>query len=125
VPIRIEGPDGLPEVPMDRPRLEQALGNLLQNAVQAARDQVRLVWQLDPDALHLVVEDDGPGIDPGIRERLFEPFFTTKPVGEGTGLGLSVAHAAVTDHGGRLCVDESPLGGARFTMTLPRNDGHG
>ena len=70
------------------------------------------------------MEDDGPGIDPGIRERLFEPFFTTKPVGVGTGLGLSVAHGAVSDHGGELRVGKSPLGGALFSFTLPLEAPH-
>jgi signal transduction histidine kinase len=119
VPVELDGPAAVPAVRLDRVRLEQALGNLLQNAVQAARSRVRLRWSHDRVALRLVVEDDGPGIDAAIRERLFEPFFTTKAVGEGTGLGLSVAHAAVTDHGGELQVDDSPLGGARFTVTLP------
>lgn len=119
VRVRLHGSDDLPRVPVDRPRLEQALGNLLQNALQAARTEVRLGWSQGHDELSLVVDDDGPGIDPRVREHLYEPFFTTKPVGQGTGLGLSVAHAAVSDHGGRLEVGESPLGGARFTLVLP------
>jgi signal transduction histidine kinase len=119
VPVRVTGPRDLPQIPLDRTRLEQALGNLLQNAVQAARSRVILSWSRDDAVLRVVVEDDGPGIDPVIRERLFEPFFTTKPVGVGTGLGLSVAHGAVSDHGGELRVDESPLGGARFSFSLP------
>ena len=125
ITIELEGAEDLEAVPLDRPRLEQALGNLLQNALQAARTRVRVGWTLEHDRLRLVVEDDGPGIDPAIRDRLFEPFFTTKPVGDGTGLGLSVAHAAVKDHGGELLVDDSPLGGARFTLDLPRVARHG
>lgn len=124
VEMEIVGPEPCAPVWLDRPRLEQALENLLLNAVQAAHSRVRLGWRLDDARLGLVVEDDGPGIDPTIRERLFEPFFTTKPVGGGTGLGLSVAHAAVSEHGGSLEVDRSPLGGARFTLDLPREPGH-
>ncbi|OOG23504.1 two-component sensor histidine kinase [Thioalkalivibrio denitrificans] len=125
VEIALHGPEDMPDLPLDRPRLEQALGNLLENGVQAARQRVSLSWALERKALRLVVEDDGRGVDPDIREHLFEPFFTTKPVGQGTGLGLSVAHAAVNDHGGELRVDRSPLGGARFTLLLPLEVPHG
>jgi signal transduction histidine kinase len=63
------------------------------------------------------VEDTGPGIPRDIRERIFEPFFTTKP--SGSGLGLSIVNAIVTQHAGSIAVDEAPGGGARFVVTLP------
>ncbi len=56
------------------------------------------------------------------RERLFEPFFTTKAVGEGSGLGLAVVHAVAEEHGGSVAVGESSLGGARFTLVVPREE---
>ncbi len=107
-------------VPADALRLEQALGNLLDNAVQAARRQVRVSVSQDPEAVHIHVGDDGPGVAENVRDLVFDPFFTTKPVGQGTGLGLSVATAAAEDHDGRLALAQDPLGGARFTLTLPR-----
>ncbi len=124
VAVEVQEGGEMPPLPLDRSRLEQALGNLLRNAVQAARSRVRVAWSHDDRQARVVVEDDGPGIDPSVRARLFEPFFTTKAVGEGTGLGLSVAHGAVSDLGGTLVVDRSPLGGARFTLSLPREAGH-
>jgi signal transduction histidine kinase len=63
--------------------------------------------------------DDGRGIDPATRERIFDPFFTTKPQGQGVGLGLSISHGIVLDHGGAIVVESSPGCGARFTVRLP------
>jgi two-component system, NtrC family, sensor kinase len=71
-----------------------------------------------------VVEDDRGGVPADLRGRLFEPFFTTKPTGQGSGLGLAVAHAVAEEHGGSVSVGDSSLGGARFTLTVPRGDAH-
>jgi PAS domain S-box-containing protein len=65
------------------------------------------------------VVDTGPGIPAEVKSRLFDPFFTTKPVGEGTGLGLSVVQAIVRDHGGFILVDNEPGEGARFDVHFP------
>jgi signal transduction histidine kinase len=64
--------------------------------------------------------DEGDGIPPEQREAIFDPFFTTKPVGEGTGLGLSVAHRIVEEHGGWIEVESEPGRGSRFGLWLPR-----
>ena len=64
------------------------------------------------------MDDYGSGVPAGTRERIFEPFFTTKA--KGSGLGLSIVHAIVTQHGGTLRVEDSPEGGARFIVSLPR-----
>jgi CheY-like chemotaxis protein len=69
--------------------------------------------------LRLVISDNGPGIPRNLRSRVFEPFFTTKPVGSGTGIGLSICHAIVSAHGGSIEIDETPGGGAMFTIRLP------
>lgn len=65
----------------------------------------------------LTVDDSGPGIPQEVRDRIFEPFFTTKA--QGSGLGLSIVHAIVTQHGGSLEVDTAPGGGARFILRMP------
>lgn len=112
-------PPHCPTVRADELRLDQALANLLRNAFQAARSRVRASLVAESGRLCYRIEDDGPGIAPEAREHLFEPFYTTKPVGDGTGLGLAVAHAAAEDHGGGVEAGDSPLGGACFTLTLP------
>jgi len=120
VTITQKGPEDCPPLQADRLRLEQALINLLRNAVQATpQGQVQLSWQCDPRGIQLRIEDDGPGVDPKVRAKLLEPFVTTKPVGVGTGLGLAVVNAVVTEHGGTIDITDSDLGGARFELWLP------
>jgi two-component system, NtrC family, sensor kinase len=108
---------------VDAMRLQQALIQLLRNAVQAAPGG-RVVLQLiaQGDDIRIIIDDDGTGVSDDARELLFEPFFTTKAAGEGSGLGLAVAHRIVADHAGRIDVGASPLGGARFTVCLPRQE---
>ena len=65
------------------------------------------------------VEDNGPGIDPALQNRLFEPFFTTKPVGQGTGLGLAMVHGAIRQMQGYVDLDSRPGEGSRFSLWLP------
>ena len=124
IDLRLEGPQPAPILELDRVRLEQGLANLLRNAVQATGPggQVRLGWFDRERHAGFYVADDGPGIAPELHCRLFEPFFTTKEVGEGTGLGLSVAQAAVDDHHGRLEIGASELGGALISIFLAKAD---
>lgn len=118
--IAVTGDEVPPSIIGDRLRLEQALINLLRNAIQASPGgQIALHWQCRDDTLSLCVEDDGPGIDASIEHELLEPFVTTKPVGKGTGLGLAVVNAVVTEHGGQIAIDRGALGGARFCLTFP------
>lgn len=114
----------LPSIEVDVTGIEQVLTNLLTNALQAspAGDTVGVgVFSRDSRVV-FQVDDAGPGIAPEIVLRLFEPFFTTKPEGHGTGLGLSVSHAIVDQHGGTITAENRPTGGARFTIELPMVD---
>ena len=70
--------------------------------------------------VRLTVRDTGHGIAPEVRERIFDPFFTTKAVGEGTGMGLAVAHGIITNHDGAILLDSEPDGGSTFTIYLPQ-----
>lgn len=120
----------LPEafVQGDEIQLEQALSNLVQNAVDAtgpggrveiALERVADLGEAPRRGLAIHVCDQGPGLPEKDTERLFEPFFTSKPAGTGTGLGLWLTHGIVEDHGGRIEFADLPEGGARFTILLP------
>ncbi len=121
--------DSVPPVAGDEERLRQVLVNLGLNALDAVENGglVRVSCRLDPPEpehgdegprVRIFVDDDGPGVAAESRDRIFEPFFTTKA--KGSGLGLSIVHAIVTQHGGRIGVEDSPEGGARFALTLPQ-----
>jgi signal transduction histidine kinase len=109
----------VPPVSGEEERLRQVLINLTLNALEAtpAGGLVRLSMSREGDSARITVEDSGPGIPQEVRDRIFEPFFTTKA--QGSGLGLPIVHAIVTQHGGTLEVDSSPEGGARFLLQLP------
>jgi PAS domain S-box-containing protein len=123
--IRLE--EAIAPVPLvsgDPSQLQQVLVNLMTNAAQAIGDaQGRIAVSLRPEAdgaaLRLSVADSGCGMNEQTLARIFEPFFTTKPVGEGTGLGLSVAHGIIKAHGGRIDVESTPGQGSRFDIVLP------
>ncbi|MDY6979539.1 MAG: ATP-binding protein [Pseudomonadota bacterium] len=125
IAVQVDETRPIPELMIDRLRMEQALSNLLHNAVQAATHQVRIGWFANPTEAGFVIDDDGPGIAETDRERIFEPFYTSKGVDVGTGLGLAVAHAAVRDHDGQIEIQTSPLGGARFRIVLQVTLQHG
>jgi signal transduction histidine kinase/CheY-like chemotaxis protein len=115
----------LPVLWADPHQLQQVLVNLLTNAHHALRQSPvrRLTVSTRHDAagrrLLLQVADTGPGIPPEVQARIFEPFFTTKPVGEGTGLGLSLCQSIVESHGGAIRVASTPGAGTVFTVELP------
>jgi signal transduction histidine kinase len=112
----------LPRVRCFAGQLNQVFLNLLMNACDALEGRGRIVVRTRGlgEGVRLEFEDDGPGIPPEVQDRIFEPFFTTKPVGQGTGLGLSLSHGIIERHGGRMQVSSAPGGGATFVIELPR-----
>ncbi|MBI4264743.1 MAG: response regulator [Acidobacteria bacterium] len=117
---------GLPQLFADAHQIQQVLLNLVINAEQAmltAHGRGSLVirtWHdAERDLVALEVSDDGPGVPAEVKSKIFDPFFTTKDVGQGTGLGLTVAYAIVEEHGGRIRVESTPGNGASFVVELP------
>lgn len=125
----------MPPIMGDAHQLQQVFVNLLTNAHQAIRDSqdeghIVIATEVGPSLylgravaplplLRLKIKDDGPGIPQHLLTRIFDPFFTTKPAGVGTGIGLSVCHGIVSDHGGYIWA-ESKLGqGTTFWLELP------
>ncbi|MFW5969595.1 MAG: ATP-binding protein, partial [Halofilum sp. (in: g-proteobacteria)] len=109
-------------VPGDPQLLQQVFVNLLTNAADAspagATVTIRAATE-DPDRVRLEVIDEGTGIDPEHTDRVFDPFFTTKDVGEGTGLGLSLIHSIVSEHGGSISIAPRSGSGTRVVVYLP------
>jgi PAS domain S-box-containing protein len=128
--VLIEGDldPGRPQALCIPSQMEQVLVNLLQNALHALEDRqdkdpparITVRTAVEPGAVRIEVEDNGPGMEPGVLDRAFDPFFTTRSAGQGTGLGLSVSFFIVTNnHGGTLDVESSPGAGTRFVVRLP------
>ncbi|GAB4361383.1 MAG: hypothetical protein Kow00128_00110 [Deltaproteobacteria bacterium] len=112
---------GLPTFLANPVQLQQVFTNLVLNAAQAMPEGGTLTVRTRQtgDRLEAEFADTGTGISPELRKRIFEPFFTTKPVGEGTGLGLSVSYGIVQKHGGDIRVESEPGKGSVFTVVLP------
>jgi signal transduction histidine kinase len=87
---------------------------------QRERGELRVVSRREGDRAVVEFLDRGPGIAEADRERVFEPFFSTK---DSTGLGLSICHTIVAQHGGELAVEPRPGGGSVFRMRLPAEEG--
>jgi len=112
----------LPPVECLAGQLNQVWMNLLTNAAQAIGDssgEVRIKTGLERDAVVVRISDTGNGIAAEHLKRVFDPFFTTKPVGEGTGLGLSVSYGIIERHGGTITVESAPGRGTTFTTLIP------
>lgn len=103
--------------------LMQVVLHLVNNAEHAVRGSapgaIRITTRARDGWVRLLVEDSGTGVRQDIRGRIFEPFFSTKSPEEGSGLGLTVCQRVVSGLGGRIRVEDSDLGGARFVVELP------
>lgn len=111
----------VPRVNVNPALLSQAFLQIIQNALQLKTGNVNitLTTELDGDQVSVHIADNGPGIPADIRSRIFEPFFTTRDVGQGTGMGLTLAQQAVQACGGTIAVACPPAGGTVFTVTIP------
>ena len=117
-------PLDLPTVQVDPDRLAQVVGNLLSNAIKYTppRGTVSLDAGVEGAEVWMRISDTGLGIMPEEQERIFAPFYRSQPgrrFPQGMGLGLSIAHALVAAHGGRLELDSTPGLGSHFTVRLP------
>jgi signal transduction histidine kinase len=124
VSVATEFHGDLPEVYLDGTQLQQVLLNLVKNAIDAMRSvapetrRLRLTTGFDGRSTVLLsVQDSGPGIPVGDRERIFDPFFTTKS--GGMGLGLAICFTVVENHGGKLRLVKSDPDGSIFELAIP------
>ena len=130
--------EGIPDVHVDKDQIQQAIINLIQNAVEATDsggivsvftkpvDQTLLPWYykkyFPPDeAVEITIKDTGTGITADIMDNIFDPFFTTKE--SGTGLGLAITHGIIERHAGYIGVQSEQGQGTTFTIRLPMDKG--
>ena len=101
--------------------LEEALAAILANAIQATQEggTVAVTTERRGDCLGVLVKDTGPGMAPEEVERALDPFFTTRGVGEGMGLGLSIAYSIIRRHGGKMTLESARGEGTTVRITLP------
>lgn len=112
----------LPSIQADAVQLSQVLVNLITNAIHAMPNGGELLISTvsKPEYVSLIVKDTGHGMTPAVKKKIFEPFYTTKPVGQGTGLGLSVVQGIVSSHQGKVSVQSQPGKGSKFEIQLPK-----
>lgn len=113
-------------IEVDQDQIVQVLINLILNAQHALEERpenrtldIKVDLSSDQQWLNIAVADNGNGVSENVAHRIFDPFFTTKPVGQGTGLGLSVCKSMVEAHGGKLILEPTLGGGATFKVSLP------
>jgi two-component system NtrC family sensor kinase len=134
IQLEFQAPRDVIQVLADPDQLHQALTNVVMNALYASPPNLPVLLKveasersvdsgLQPFAV-FVVRDRGAGIEESLREKIFEPFFTTKPLGDGTGLGLSVAKDIIDEHGGTIEVESVAGAGTTFRIFVPRSRAH-
>lgn len=119
--VKVDAPSDLPLVSIDPVLVEQLFVNLLENAAKYAGDgAIEVIARAEPGAMTVTVADDGPGLPPGMEERVFERFYRGRHVGvTGVGLGLPICRAICEAHGGSIHAATRSGGGAVFTISLP------
>jgi two-component system, NtrC family, C4-dicarboxylate transport sensor histidine kinase DctB len=110
-------------VRIDAGRMEQVLVNLIANALDALRGcdggRIEIAAGVADGVVRITVRDNGPGVPGPLLSQLTEPFFTTKSIGDGLGLGLTIAESIILEAGGTLRVRNHEDGGAEFIVELP------
>ena len=106
-----------------REDLDEMLGNLLDNACKWARTQVRLTCSTEGEQLVIAVDDDGPGIEPAMREAVMQRGIRADEAAQGSGLGLAIVRELAGIYGGSISLEESPMGGVSARLTLPAQNG--
>ncbi|MGQ9687414.1 MAG: two-component system sensor histidine kinase NtrB [Desulfobaccales bacterium] len=119
--LQAQGADSCPPVPMDLPKMQQVLLNLVKNAIESISGEGGITLAAEPagrDYIRITVADTGKGISPEEQQRIFDPHYTTKE--KGVGLGLAIAHEIIHAHGGNIRVRSEPGQGTTFEIFLPR-----
>jgi len=113
--------EGLPMIQADEVQMSQVLVNLITNSIHAMPrgGELTITTRKKSPGIVLSVQDTGHGMTPEVRKKIFEPFFTTKPVGQGTGLGLSVVQGIIMAHHGKIQVTSKPEKGTKVEILLP------
>ena len=116
----------LPQCLVDYQLMEQVFLNLITNAAESMKNtdgekKIEIASSLNKTNIIVSVSDSGPGVPEAIADKVFDPFYTTKETS--TGIGLSLCHRIVTDHGGSLTLSKSKLGGAKFEIEIPVEKG--
>jgi PAS domain S-box-containing protein len=126
IEVNLDLAENAPMISADGDQLHQVMTNLIVNAMQAPvvrgrprRISIATRFDAQNHEFEIAVSDNGPGIPADLRGKVFDPFFTTKPVGEGTGIGLSLSASIIRAHGGRISISDGPDGGALFTIAVP------
>ena len=117
----------LPKIYCYPGKLNQVFLNIMTNAVYAVRKKfanspgadIGITTQINGDAVEIIIRDNGIGMDDNTIKKIFEPFFTTKDVGEGTGLGMSIAYNIIKKHDGKIIINSIPGKGSEFIIELP------
>jgi len=124
--VRIGLPEDAPLVKLDAVLIEQVLTNLIENALKyaPAGTGIEIAAEFAPDAVTVTVADEGPGIPPGLEEKLFDQVLQGVPRArsEWSRLGLTICRAIVEAHGGTIRAQNRSPRGAAFSFTLPRDE---
>ena len=112
----------LPPCNVDPLLIEEVILNLVTNATEAMKNMdgvkiIKVISSMKKNSIFMRVSDSGPGVNSGLKDKIFDPFYTTK--NGSTGIGLSLCHRIITDHGGSLQVSTSKSGGAEFVIEIP------
>jgi signal transduction histidine kinase len=112
----------IPEIVCSPSQINQVFLNIITNAAHAMGESGTLILRTekhDEKMVRVEIQDDGGGIPANALPKIFDPFFTTKPIGEGTGMGLSISYKIIEAHGGKILVDTEPGIGTTFSILLP------